>query len=141
MSRRGQKRNRGHGQNVRTDRIGATLREVIAEELMRIDDDVVAYVTVTEVDVDNELTKARVYLSSLDLDETDIDGVRAHAGRIKRAIGKRTRIKRVPDLEFLVDPGLISGTRVDDILRSMDDDRAFSEADAAGEATTASEEE
>lgn len=116
----------GRGGNVRTDRIGSTLREIIADELTRIDDDSVAYVTVTEVEVDNELTKARVFLSSLDLAEEDVDGVREHEGRIKKAIARRARIRRVPDLEFLVDPGLIAGTRVNDILMGLEQDRAFS---------------
>lgn len=117
----------GRGGNVRTDRIGSTLREIIADELARIDDDSVAYVTVTEVEVDNELTKARVFLSSLDLADEDVDGVREHEGRIKKAIARRARIRRVPDLEFLVDPGLVAGTRVAEILQGMeaDGDRAF----------------
>lgn len=133
MSRRNSRGGRGSGRggrggNVRTDRIGSTLREIIGDELARIDDDSVAYVTVTDVEVDNELTLARVYLSSLDLDEADIAGVRAHTGRIKKAIGARARIRRVPDLEFLVDPGLVAGTRVSEILAGMhDDDRAFAD--------------
>jgi len=115
----------GRGGNVRTDRIGSTLREIIADELARIDDDSVAYVTVTEVEVDNELTKARVFLSSLDLAEEDVDGVREHEGRIKKAIARRARIRRVPDLEFMVDPGLIAGTRVNDILMGLENERVL----------------
>lgn len=125
MSRRS---SRGRGApkgNIRTDRIGSTLREIIADELQRIDDDSVAYVTVTDVEVDNELTRARVYLSSLALADEDVDGVRAHAGRIKKAIARRARIRRVPELEFVVDPGLVAGTRVSEILADMRDDRAF----------------
>lgn len=116
----------GRGQNIRTDRIGSTLREVIGEELRRIDDDSTAHVNVTEVDVDNELTLARVYLSSLDLSDEDIEGVRGYTGRIKKAIARSTRLRRVPNLEFLVDPGLVTGTRVHEMLIGMhDDDRAF----------------
>ncbi len=115
----------GRGGNVRTDRIGSTLREIIADELARIDDDSVAYVTVTEVEVDNELTKARVFLSSLNLAEEDVEGVREHEGRIKKAIAQRARIRRVPALEFLVDPGLVAGTRVNDILMGLEADRSL----------------
>lgn len=125
MSRRSSRSRGASRGNIRTDRIGSTLREIIGDELTRIDDDSVAYVTVTDVEVDNELTLARVYLSSLNLDEHDIDGVRRHAGRIKKAIGNRTRLRRVPDLEFLVDPGLVAGNRVSEILAGMRDDRAF----------------
>lgn len=123
----------GRGGNVRTDRIGSTLREIIADELTRIDDDSVAYVTVTEVEVDNELTKARVFLSSLDLAEEDVDGVREHEGRIKKAIARRARIRRVPDLEFHVDPGLIAGTRVNDILMGLEQDRVLSPDEEQGD--------
>ena len=127
MSRRNSRPRGAPRGNIRTDRIGSTLREIIADELARIDDDSVAYVTITDVEVDNELTRARVYLSSLDLDDDDVEGVRAHAGRIKKAIGRRARIRRVPELEFLVDPGLVSGTRVNEILSEMRDDRAFTD--------------
>lgn len=114
---------------MRTERIGSTLREIIGEELRRIDDDDVAYVTVTEVDVDNELALARVYLSTLDLSDDDIDGVRAYEGRIKKAIGRKAQIRRVPELEFLVDPALVAGTRVNELLSGMHDgDRAFQDA-------------
>lgn len=137
MSRRSARGRGAPKGNIRTDRIGSTLREIIADELQRIDDDSVAYVTVTDVEVDNELTRARVYLSSLDLADEDVDGVRAHVGRIKKAIGRRARIRRVPELEFVVDPGLVAGTRVSEILADMRDDRAF----AAGSDDGADEEE
>ncbi|MEM7095883.1 MAG: 30S ribosome-binding factor RbfA [Actinomycetota bacterium] len=124
VSNRGGRGGNTRGGNVRTDRIGSTLREIIADELARLDDEV-GYVTVTDVEVDNELTRARVFLSTLDLSDDDIEGVREHTGRIKKAIGQRARIRRVPELEFMIDPGLLAGTRVSEILSGMDDDRAF----------------
>ena len=123
MSRRNQRSNRGF---ARTDRIGSTLREIIGEELRRIDDDRVAYVTVTEVDVDAELTRARVYLSTLNLDDEEVEGVEEHTGRIRKAIARQGQLRRVPALEFYIDPGLRAGTRVDEILRDLSQgDRAF----------------
>lgn len=124
MSRRNQRGSRGF---ARTDRLGSSLREIIGEELRRINDDYVAYVTVTDVDVDTELTRARVYFSTLNLEDHDLDGVYAHMGRIRKAIARQGNMRRVPDLEFLIDPGLRSGTRVGEILQTMEaqDDRAF----------------
>lgn len=127
MSRRNQRGNRGF---ARTDRLGSSLREIIGETLRRIDDDYVAYITVTDVDVDNELTRARVYFSTLNLQDEDLDGLYAHMGRIRKAIARQGNMRRVPDLEFLIDPGLRAGTRVGEILQTMeaDDDRAFFES-------------
>jgi len=124
VSRRNQRGNRGY---ARTDRLGSSLREIIGEELRRIDDDYVSYVTVTDVDVDNELTRARVYFSTLNLEDSDLDGVYEHMGRIRKAIARQGNMRRVPDLEFMIDPGLRSGTRVGEILQTMeaDEDRAF----------------
>lgn len=117
MSRRNQRGSRGY---ARTDRLGSSLREIIGEELRRIDDDNVAYITVTEVDVDNELTRARVYLSTLNLEDEDIEGIYEYEGRIRKAIARQGQMRRVPTLEFLIDPGLKAGTRVGEILQSME---------------------
>jgi ribosome-binding factor A len=105
------------------------LREIIGEELRRINDDYVAYITVTDVDVDNELTRARVYFSTLNLEDKDLEGLYAHMGRIRKAIARQGNMRRVPDLEFHIDPGLRAGTRVGEILQTMEagDDRAFTE--------------
>ena len=55
----------------RSARLGETLREVIAEELVRIDDERLAFVTVTAIDVDNEMNRAIVYFDSLDGEDGD----------------------------------------------------------------------
>lgn len=132
MTRRNQRASRGF---ARTDRLGSSLREIIADELRRIDDDSVAYVTVTDVDVDNELTRARVYFSTLNLDDADLDGVYEHLGRLRKAIARQGKMRRVPHLELLIDPGLRAGTRVGEILQGMeaDQDRAFADAEVADE--------
>lgn len=132
MSRRNQRGSRGY---ARTDRLGSSLREIIGEELRRIDDEEVAYITVTDVDVDNELTRARVYLSTLNLEEADIEGIYAYEGRIRKAIARQGRMRRVPNLEFMIDPGLRAGTRVGEILQSMeaDGDSALSPEAASAE--------
>jgi ribosome-binding factor A len=49
----------------RSARVGETLREIIAEELVRIDDERLSFVTVTGIDVDPELNRAIVYYDSL----------------------------------------------------------------------------
>ena len=46
-------------------RLNETLREIIAEELVRIDDERLEFVTITKIDVDNELNRAIVYFDSL----------------------------------------------------------------------------
>lgn len=121
-SRKGRNRGRGRDRYERSDRVGELLREIIAEELIRIDDEELGFVTVSGVDVDNELFRATVYLSTLDLDaELDLSIIEAHSNRLKKAINNQARLRKIPELRFAVDPGMVQGTRVDSILRDLND--------------------
>jgi ribosome-binding factor A len=106
----------------RTARLNELLREIIAAEIDRIDDDRMGWVSVSGVEVDNELTKARVFLSSLDEDvESSVAALEDNRGRIKKAIGSQAMIRRVPEIEFVTDPAIQSGGRVEEILGSLRD--------------------
>ena len=76
-------------------------------------------VSITSVQVDNELTKAKVYLSSLDEEEQLVQKVSRHKGKFRKAIGDQARIRRVPELEFILDPSISASTRIDDILANI----------------------
>ncbi len=121
MTRRHRRQPSGRGGYQRSDRVNELLREILADELVRIDDDDLQFVTITGVDVDNELTKAVVYLSTLDLDEDmDLSLIERHAHRFGDAINSQARLRKTPRLEFVLDPGLRQGQRVEEILRGMD---------------------
>lgn len=110
----------------RSDRVGSTIRSVLAEELMRIDDPEVDFITFTSVEVDPELSRALVFCSTVNLEDHELSVLREEYGpRLRHAIAKKTDLRRAPQLKFLLDPGLVSGTRIDTILASMQDDRAF----------------
>ena len=95
------------------------LREVIAQELEKLDDSDLGLVSVSSVQVDNELTKAKVYLSCLD-DGQLVEKVSEYKGKLRKAIGDQARIRRVPELEFFLDPAITSGNRIDEILAEIE---------------------
>ena len=110
MARRRSNRTREY---QRSARLNELLREIIAEELERVDDDRLDWVSVVSVEVDNELTKARVYLSSLEQNEDEIIKVLSeYRGRFRKVIGRSARIRRVPDLTFMIDPSIRTGNRI-----------------------------
>ncbi len=118
MARRRSNRTREY---QRSARLNELLREIIAEELERIDDDRFDWVSVVSVEVDNELTKARVYLSSLEENEDEIVKVLSeYRGQFRKVIGRSARIRRVPDLVFMIDPSIRSGNRIEEILSELD---------------------
>ena len=118
MARRRSNRTREY---QRSARLNELLREIIAEELERVDDDRLDWVNVVSVEVDNELTKARVYLSSLEENEDEITKVLSeYRGQFRKVIGRSARIRRVPDLVFMIDPSIRSGNRIEEILSELD---------------------
>jgi ribosome-binding factor A len=100
--------------------VSETLREIVAEELVRIDDDRLAMVTITSIDVDDELNRAHVYFDSLSGEDGDaviVEALNRHRVRLQAAIGDQIRAKKTPILDFRPDLALRSAERIDDILR------------------------
>ena len=122
---------RGGKRYPRSARVGETLREIIAEELVRIDDERLGFVTVTGIDVDPELNRAIVFFDSLDGEEGDeeiIEALGHHRVRLQGAIAKQIRAKKTPILQFRPDVSIRSAERIDEILRA---DRERGSADDA----------
>jgi ribosome-binding factor A len=105
----------------RSARVGATLQEIIADELLRIDDERLELVSVTGVDVDPELNRAIVYFDSLDGeagDERIVEALGEHRVRLQASIARQIRAKKTPILDFRADEVIRSAERIDDILRA-----------------------
>ena len=120
--RSGKSRSSSGPKYPRSARVGETLREIIAEDLVRIDDERLTFVTVTSIDVDPELNRAIVFFDSLD-----------GRGRRRTASSKRSPItasgcrRRSPGrsarrrrrfCSFRPDIVIRSAERIDDILRA-----------------------
>ncbi len=106
----------------RLDRVNEAIREVLADELERIDDDRLELVTVTGAKVDPDLRHALVWYSAMGASTPDED-VRAALAvlrvRLQAAVGRQLRLKRTPQLAFQIDPGIAVGTRVEEILKGL----------------------
>ena len=105
----------------RSLRVNQVVRQVVAEELERLADadERLRLVTVTAVDTAPDLRHATVYLSSLSDDA--VEALADRRTQLQRALGRQVRMKRTPLLEFAVDPAVVAGGRVDDVLRRIRD--------------------
>jgi len=109
-------------QYPRTARLNRLLQEILGEELELIDDERLERVTLISVDVDADLHLAVIYYDSLDGEEGDEIVLEAFAEarvRLKRAIGRQTRLKRVPELSFRPDPAVREGSKIEAILADI----------------------
>lgn len=112
----------------RTARLKELFREILAEELERIDDPRLELVTVIEVDVDAALDRATLYfVAPHDADDPDAAALDAevlaalgdHRVRLQNAVGRQARIKRVPELRFEADEVTRGAARIEEILREL----------------------
>jgi ribosome-binding factor A len=113
--------NRGVAPYPRSLRVNQVLRRVLAEELERLADadERLRLITVTGVDTAPDLRNAVVYLSSLS--EEAAEGLAERRSQLQHEVGRQTRMKRTPRLEFAVDPAVVAGGQVDDALRRIRD--------------------
>ena len=106
----------------RTARLSESLREVIADELTRIDDERLSLVTITNIDVDPEMNRAVVYYDSLagpDGDEEIIEALGQHRVRIQSSGGRQVRAKKTPILSFKPDDVIRAAERIEQILHDQ----------------------
>ena len=122
----------------RTARVNEVVREVVAEELERLADARLGFVTVTGVEVTPDLRQATVYYSALrptkgpgrrkveatpeevaeEAEETAV-ALRAARPHLQSVINRQVRMKYTPHLVFREDPAIRTGERVDEILRQL----------------------
>jgi len=108
----------------RTARVNRLLQEVLADELERLsgDDDRLRLATITAVQVDPDLRHAKVLFDpGLEPGVTDevLEALSEQRVRLQAAVAKQVRLKRTPQLSFLSDSGVTTGTRVEEILREI----------------------
>ena len=109
----------------RTARLKELLRQIIAEEIERIDDERLDLVTVMNVEVEPDLRHATIFVDTptgADRDEEMLAALHDHRIRLQASIAKQTRIKRTPLLAFRADQVERSAGRLEDLLRNLQDD-------------------
>ncbi|MDA8074557.1 MAG: 30S ribosome-binding factor RbfA [Actinomycetota bacterium] len=105
-------------------RVNEVLRQVIGEELERLADadERLRLLTVTSVEVSADLRTATVFLA--EMDEESGAALVERRGQLQRVVGRQVRMKRTPRLQFVVDPAVREGARVEEILRRLEAQRA-----------------
>ena len=104
----------------REARLNQSLRQVIAEELVAIDDEALDLVTITSIDVDPEMNRATVFFDSLrgeDGDADILDALSRHRVRLQASVARQVRSKKTPILTFRPDDVIRSAERIERILR------------------------
>jgi ribosome-binding factor A len=115
-------------QGSRPDRVGDQLRQELAELIAReVHDPGVGFLTITHVKVTPDLQQARVYYTTIGDDKARKESARALTRArpfLRRQLGRRLRLRHVPELEFFYDESIERQDRIERIVLDLQAERA-----------------
>ena len=111
-------------QGYRPDRVGDQIREELSEMLTRgdIHDPGIGFITLTRVTMSPDLQLARIYYTSLGDEKARKETSKAldrATAYMRRQVGGRLRLRRVPEFEFRFDPSVEHQDRIEQIIRDL----------------------
>lgn len=108
---------------IKQERMAGRIRQILSELLLReVGDPRLFGLTITRVELDQELQFARVWVNALGEEEREAEILVAlgHAkGFLRREVGKRVRLRKTPDLQFRWDATLQEGERINQLISSL----------------------
>ncbi|WP_274361417.1 30S ribosome-binding factor RbfA [Paenibacillus thermotolerans] len=108
---------------IRVGRVGEQLKKELSHIIQtELKDPGIGFMTVTGVDVTNDLSQAKVYISVLGSEEqraTTLKSLARGKGFIRTELGKRMRLRHVPELLFQFDTSIDYGSRIEKLLESI----------------------
>ncbi len=107
----------------RSQRVSDLLRQEIANIIIyRLKDPRVGFLTVTDVDVTDDIKLARVYVSILKEDEkkATLEVLNSAKSFIRSELSKRLRMKFIPSIEFRLDTSIEYGNKIEKLLKEIE---------------------
>jgi ribosome-binding factor A len=110
-------------QGSRPERVADQIRAELGQLLARdVHDPGIGFVTLTRVQVTPDLQQARVFYTAL-----GDDAARRNSGRaleraapfLRRQIGSRLRLRRVPELRFMYDESIAGQDRIEQLINEL----------------------
>ena len=114
--------------STRSEKVAQLLKEEISKIITRqLKDPRIGFVTVTKVELTEDLKLAKIYISILEEDgrkkERTKEGLKRALGFIKRMIGKQVYLRYVPDLVLKWDESVQYSLRLEQIFKQIEEDK------------------
>ncbi|WP_139489066.1 30S ribosome-binding factor RbfA [Brevibacillus dissolubilis] len=108
---------------TRMSRVNEEIKKELSILLQReMKDPRIGFVTVTGVEVTSDLQQAKVYISvfgDADKREGTLAGLTKAKGFLRTEIGRRIKLRHIPDLVFKLDESIDYGNKIETILRDI----------------------
>lgn len=108
----------------RTRRIAEEIRKVVSTMLISgiKDPRITSMVSVTDVEVTNDLSYAYIYVSILGGDEeSTLKGLRNAVAYIRREVSRNVKLRHTPQIIFKVDDSIKNGMYMSDLIRKVNE--------------------
>lgn len=108
---------------MRTDRVSAQLRREVGQLVHEaVREHGLPSVSVSDVEVTRDMAHAKVFFTALQPDRAReaLKALKALAKEMRMELGKRVRMRSVPELHFHYDDSVDRGERIDALLRGTE---------------------
>lgn len=89
--------------------------------MRRVKDPRIGFLTVTDVEMSEDLKLAKIYISVFKADERELtlEILNSAKGLIRSELAKRIRVKFIPSLDFRIDKSVEHGDKIDRLLKEI----------------------
>lgn len=111
--------------SIKMERLNDTFIEKISEILHDdIKDKNVKFVTITEVRINNDLSVAKVFFTSLEEDRKKVlESLNKASGFIRSRLCEKIQLRKMPEIHFIYDESVEYGQRIDDIIERINNEK------------------
>lgn len=110
----------------RSDKVAAFIQEEVSKMLLHeLKDPAVGFITITKVQVTDDLRYAKIYYSVLGGDDKKDESTAAlqrATGHIRTELGRRLKIRFVPALTFIYDDSTEYADHIEHLLKKIRDE-------------------
>ncbi len=110
----------------RIDRITEDIKRELIAVLREVKDPRVSgMLSIVKVEVSNDLSYCKVYISALegvDVAEESVKGLKAASGFIRGRLGSALHLRKTPELKFIADDSIEKGMELFDKLKDIEKD-------------------
>ena len=110
--------------SIKIERLNHTYQEVISKILMmEVKDSDIRFVTITGVDITNDLSYAKIYYTVLDRDKIDstAEALEKAAPFIRTKLAEEVNIRHTPELRFIYDKSIAYGEHIDQLIEKINE--------------------
>ena len=111
--------------SVKIDRLNNMFVEEISKIIhQEIKDKNVSFVTITDAKITNDLSFAKIYVTTLDNNrEKVLNALNKASGFIRTLLCDRVKIRKMPEIHFVYDESIDYGKKIEDIIERINNEK------------------